>query len=219
MKYKFETHAHTSEISPCANVKASDMVRRYYEHGYAGIVITDHVGGWSFDVMSGSWKDKVDKLIRTYDIAKNTGEKLGISVLFGIELALANPYRDHLVYGIDYDLLYKYEYMYTMGVQDFYKIADDNNFLLIAAHPCRYEKNTMDARYLHGVEVYNGNIRQVNNNEKALKWAKKHEIMQLSGSDYHELGDISAGIYLPSVPKTIYEFTAILRSGKYSLIT
>lgn len=218
MKYKFETHAHTSEISPCAQVKAKQVVQTYHENGYDGIVLTDHVGNWSFDVMNGSWQDKIDNLARVYDEAKNTGQKLGIKVFFGIELALADPYRDHLVYGIDFDFLYKHEYIYEMNNKDFYKLAVENNFLLIAAHPFRYMQNTMDARYLHGVEVYNGNMRQKNNNDKALKWAKKNNMIELSGSDYHEVGDISAGIYLPSLPNTMLEFIDALRNNNHELV-
>ena len=217
MKYKFETHAHTSEISPCAQVKACDVIKEYHDNGYSGIVITDHVGGWSFDVMSGSWKDKIDKLIKTYDIAQNTGQKLGIRVLFGIELALGEPFRDYLVYGIDYEFLYESEYLYCMNNKEFFKIAQENNYLLFAAHPFRYPKNTMDSRYLHGVEVYNGNKRHNSHNEDALAWAKKHNKIQISGSDFHEYGDITAGIYLPSVPNTISEFTDMLKKDSHTI--
>lgn len=217
MKYKFETHSHTSEISPCAHVNASDVVKTYHDSGYSGVVITDHVGGWSFDAMHGSWKDKIDTLNKTYDIAKNTGEKLGMSVLFGIELALADPYRDYLVYGIDFEFLYENEYLYYMNNKEFFEIAQENNYLLFAAHPYRYAHSTMDSRYLHGVEVYNGNIRHENNNEKALAWAEKHSKIQLAGSDYHEHGDISAGIYLPTVPNTMPEFIDMLKNNKHTL--
>jgi len=215
MKYKYETHAHTSEISPCAFTNASNVVKEYYNEGYDGIILTDHVGGWSFDVMSGNWIDKVNNLKEVFFIAKNTGEKLGINVLFGIELALGYPYRDYLVYGVDFEFLHKHENLYNMNNQDFYNIANENNFLLIAAHPYRYSESTLDERYLHGVEVFNGNIRHNNNNKNALKWAQQHSMLQLSGSDYHEVGDITSGIYLPSNPKTITEFVDILKRNEH----
>ena len=42
MKYLFETHMHTCEISKCVRSTGAEMARTYYESGYSGIVVTDH---------------------------------------------------------------------------------------------------------------------------------------------------------------------------------
>ena len=218
LKYLFETHAHTSEISPCSQVCASDVIIDYHKKGYDGVIITDHVGNWSFDMLTGTWKDKIDLMVKAYKSAKKMGDRLGVKVLFGMEAALSNPYRDYLVYGFDYDFLYQYENIHEMNLEKFYRLAQENDFILIAAHPLRYDRNSMDARYLDGVEIYNGNPRKNNNNDKALKWANKNNMIKLAGSDYHQHGDISAGVYLPLVPDTIKEFVEIIKSGNYELI-
>ena len=77
----------------------------------------------------------------------------------------------------------------------------------------------MNAALLHGVEVYNGNPRQESNNTCALAWAKKRDMIQLSGSDFHEVGDISSGILVEKIPNSEDEFLDILRNGKYQLIS
>ena len=40
-KYLYETHLHTKESSKCGLVPAAEMVRKYRNAGYTGIVITD----------------------------------------------------------------------------------------------------------------------------------------------------------------------------------
>src|SRR5690606_24449433 len=37
--YKYETHAHTAEVSRCATIPAKELVRFYKSMGYAGICI------------------------------------------------------------------------------------------------------------------------------------------------------------------------------------
>jgi len=40
--YKYDTHVHTKEVSPCGKVPAIEVVKLYKDAGYHGIVITDH---------------------------------------------------------------------------------------------------------------------------------------------------------------------------------
>ena len=39
---RLEMHAHDCEVSPCAVIKAKELVDGYKEAGYDGIVITNH---------------------------------------------------------------------------------------------------------------------------------------------------------------------------------
>ena len=58
-----------------------------------------------FSASHGSWDDNIDMLYRAYETARDAGEKIGFKVLFGMEIALNNPYRDYLVYGPDPEFL------------------------------------------------------------------------------------------------------------------
>ena len=39
---KYEIHSHTKETSQCAKISAKELVEKYKELGYSGIVITNH---------------------------------------------------------------------------------------------------------------------------------------------------------------------------------
>jgi len=217
MKYLFETHSHTAEISPCSMVYAKDLVKMYKDEGYQGIIITDHVGDWGFSNILGSWDEKITQLVKAYDIAKAEGARLDISVLFGAEIALNNPYRDYLVYGFSASLLNKHPNIHHIDVDRLHEITRRENALLVAAHPFRGNQPMPDDIHLDGIEVFNGNPRQESNNDMAYQYAKKHKKLMMSGSDFHQVGDISGGVYLPSCPETIHDFVEMIQSGKYKL--
>ncbi|MCK5129593.1 MAG: hypothetical protein KAQ68_07065 [Clostridiales bacterium] len=217
MKYLYETHAHTAEASPCACVCAEDMIEAYHRKGYHGVIITDHVGEWGLGHVRGSWSDKVDQLVLAYEKAREAGDLLGVAVLFAMEIALNCPYRDYLVYGFKPSTLYQYENIQSLHIDELYNVTQHENALLFAAHPFRGMRKMPDSCYLDGVEVYNGNPRQVNNNEMARQWAAENDLLRLSGSDYHHKGDISGGVNLPSCPETIADFVKIIKNKNYTL--
>lgn len=217
MKYLFETHAHTAESSPCSSVAAKDLVRTYKQNGYAGIIITDHVGDWGFCEVVGTWRDKADMVIRSYEKAKNAGEKEGLKIFFGMEIALNHPYRDFLVYGADYDLLYKHEEIQELDLSELYALTQAEGALLIAAHPFRGLRKLPDPKYLDGAEVMNSNPRNTNHNDMALEWAEKNNLIQTAGSDFHEFEDILSGMWLNRCPEDIKDFVEILKKGEYEL--
>ncbi len=219
MKFLFETHTHTAQASPCSLVKAADLVREYKDAGYSGIVITDHVGDWGFSSVIGSWKQKVEALINAFQEAKALGDRVGLKVLFGMEIALNRPYRDYLVYGFNPKYLYKHENIQDLDISELYELTKKENALLFAAHPFRRSKTMPNAKYLDGIEVFNGNPRHQNNNEIALKWANENNMIKIAGSDFHEHGDISSGIFLDKCPEDIIEFVEIIKSGAYQLKT
>ncbi len=216
-KYLYETHAHTAEASPCALVYAKDVVTEYKEHGYDGIIITDHVGSWGFSSTNGTWDRKVDNFVRAYENAKNEGIKQGINVLFGAEIALSPPYRDYLVYGLEPDFFYSHENVYYLRPDELSELVHSEGALIFAAHPFRGQSGPPDAKFMDGAEVYNGNKRHESRNHKAKRWAEKHGLIKISGSDYHEYGDISSGISLDNNPKDIMEFVDIIKRGEYEL--
>ena len=48
MEYRYELHAHTKNTSLCAQIDAEELIKKYKEAGYAGIVITDHFSPRTF---------------------------------------------------------------------------------------------------------------------------------------------------------------------------
>lgn len=217
--YRFETHFHTKESSPCGNVSAVESVRKYYESGYDGIVITDH---FSASILgkkgSTSWQSVTDRFLRGYEIAKNEGEKLGLTVLLGAELRFPGNYNDILVYGLSESFLREWEWLYESSLESFFPIADKLGFAVVQAHPFRPECYRENPAYLHGVEVFNGNPRHHSHNSLALQWAKEHSLLESAGSDFHQMEDLAgASVLLGERPSTSLEFARLLRAGAYSL--
>lgn len=61
--------------------------------------------------------------------ALEAGTKLGLNILFSIELTLVSTHSDYLVYGIDQSFLYKHEELYHYSLEELYqKICKENNF-------------------------------------------------------------------------------------------
>ena len=47
---KYEIHSHTKETSQCAKISAKELVEKYKELGYSGIVITNHYSDLTFSL-------------------------------------------------------------------------------------------------------------------------------------------------------------------------
>ena len=42
MKFKYDLHVHTKEVSACARLSMEEIIDEYIKEGYAGLIITDH---------------------------------------------------------------------------------------------------------------------------------------------------------------------------------
>ena len=219
MKYIYEAHFHTSDVSTCAEISAKEAVELYKNAGYSGVVVTDHFSPDCFanKYPGNNWKEKVDYFLRGYRNAK-TGETEDFSVMLGIELRFAENDNDYLVYGLDEQLLYDHEEILSMNAKQFKKFAEKHQLTFIQAHPFRIYSNITPPRYIDGIEIYNGNRRHDSSNNIAEMWAKKHGFITTSGSDFHEYEDLArGGICFSRTVKNVKEFRSELLSGRYEL--
>ena len=193
-----ETHLHTKDVSMCANVSASEIPAIFKDAGYSNIIVTDHYNKWTLEQF-GEGKDiQLDRWLGGYRTVFNEGQKLGLRVFLGMELCLNDTPEDYLMYGISEEFLKEHFNIYEYPISKVFEVANENNILLYQAHPFRPYLQRQNPKYLHGVEIFNGNMRHENNNDKALVYAIKNSLLQLSGSDYHNKEDIGlGGIYLP----------------------
>ncbi len=196
-KYLYEMHFHTKNTSNCANVKAEIAVEEYIKAGYDGIVVTDHLSPSTFMKYGRellSWKKKVDFFLRGYRAAKETANGR-IPVLLGMELRFKTSEgdNDYLVYGITEEFLYSHPNILNMNSKIFFELAQKKGLLVFQAHPFRVGMKVTNPKYLHGVEIFNGNPRHNSSNDIAEAWAKKYDLLVTSGSDYHEIEDLGSG--------------------------
>lgn len=196
-----ETHFHTAETSPCANVSAEDGIRMYHEAGYDAVVVTDH---FNTDVIGkdGDWEERVDRFLAGFDIARKTGEKLGVRVYLGMEIRFEENYNDYLVYGFDRQFLYDHPWIYRETMESFSEIAHANGLCIVQAHPFRTICTPAPYELLDGVEGINGNPRHNSRDSLAQEYAEKHGLFCTEGSDFHQSEDIKDwGIEMATLPE------------------
>ena len=126
-------------------------------------------------------------------------DKLGLSVILGVEIRFPESERDYLLYGVDEMFLYRHPFLYDTTPQAFYGTFCDE-VLIIQAHPFRnYE--FIHEGCIHGLEIVNGNPRHANRNDRALQYALDNpDLFRLCGSDTHRIGDEGQNALLSCAP-------------------
>ncbi len=221
MKYLFEMHTHTKEVSTCAVAYAEDLIKSYADSEYKGFVLTNHINPSTFErvgLENASWDAKIDHFMKGFDaVKKAAGDRF--VVLLGFELNFYNTTNDYLVYGATEEFLRSHGDLMAMTPKQVSNLCRKNGLLFIQAHPFRRGMRVVDWNILDGYEVFNGNPRHNSNNDIAEIWAKKHnKSIVVSGSDFHEIEDACAGgIYFNNPINNNDDLIRELKSGNYTL--
>lgn len=211
-----ETHCHTGEVSLCGMVPAREIPALYRTHGYGAIIVTDHYNRWTLDALAMGRTDQIERWLEGYRQVRAAGAELGMRVFLGMELALTQSPEDFLIYGFDEEFLFRYPNLIDGSLEEAFHIVEDEGLLLYQAHPFRSYLTPAPACLLHGVEVFNGNPRQDNNNDRAVAFAESNNLKKTAGSDFHQLQDVGrGGVWLPDDIHDNGDLIAYLRT--YSL--
>ena len=219
MQYLYDVHVHTKETSPCAKVPAEEVVKSYCNCGYDGIVITDHFIRWVLDKTGATtWEGKIDCFLEGYRRAKLAAEGTKLQVLLGMEIRFDDHPNDYLVYGLTERLLYDNPELYHMTLPKFYEFAGQHHLAVYQAHPFRVTITAASPEFLDGIEVHNGNPRHDSHNDRALAYAQKYHLRQISGSDFHQPEDLGCGgIYLDTQPEDSIALAKLLLSQDHEI--
>lgn len=214
---KLELHAHTAQGSKCGRVDAVDLVAAHVSAGYAGVVITDHYNQETMDALPGTPVEQARAWMHGYETARQTGERLGLRVFFGLEARLPDCDNDYLILGAQPDFVLENPLLYQMDLAGLHALCHQWGALLVQAHPNRKGCHPADPAHLDGVEVFNGNPRHANNNASTLALAQAHlHLIRTSGSDFHQMEDLGRGGILTREPvRTPAELAACLRGGEF----
>lgn len=217
---KIELHLHTSEVSRCGHVSAVEAVHAYKDNGYDCIVVTDHFSPFFIDTCYLNGCDDIkDSYLKGYRAAKEEGDKIGLTVLLGTEICLAESNNDYLVYGVNEEMFENPDIL-KMSVSELSKYCKERDLLLYQAHPFRNHMKIVKPEFLFGIEVYNGNPRHQSRNEISSMWADMYSLHRISGSDYHQTQDVArGGIITDSDINSSSDLINVLKSGNYTLIT
>lgn len=219
MEYKYEIHAHTQNTSWCGDIDAKDLVEKYKEAGYSGIVITDHYSPMTFHISEFFNKKKaIDHFLEGYRKAKKY-ETDDFTVLLGMELRFYATVNDYLVYGVSEEMLYELPFLLKTYIKRASNMLRERGCLFLQAHPFRKMITRANPRYLDGVEVFNGKADK-EANDNSLKWAEEiNTPVMTSGSDCHRESGVGLGGIITTEPiKSNEDLLRILKSGKYELI-
>ena len=219
MEYKYEIHAHTKNTSWCGQLDAEELVKKYKEAGYSGIVITDHYSPMTFHISEFFNKKKaIDHFLLGYRKAKEF-ETEDFSVLLGVELRFYATVNDYLIYGVNEEMLYELPFLLSLYIKKASRLFRERGCIFLQAHPFRKYIRRANPKHLDGVEVFNAKSTK-EENDNSLKWAEENNIkIHTSGSDCHRESGVGLGGIITEEPiKTNEDLLRILKSGNYKLI-
>lgn len=216
-RYLFDTHIHTKEASSCSREWAADIVKRYKELGYDGLIITDHFSESQFERHGLTYEEQVQKYLSGYRAAKKFEDE-NFHIILGMELRFLENDNDYLVYGFDEDFVINNNLTKYKDPEEFRPVVEANNFVIFQAHPFRIGMTVVDPELLDGVEVYNGHGDHNSRNTVAYKWAELHSLRKLSGSDFHGNTSLQpGGVYFEEYLTDSKQVAKALKEGKYEL--
>ena len=220
-RYKIDSHTHTSETSGCGRLPGAVLAGQYRDLGYDAIVVTDHLyeGYISGLACKNDWDACVDCYLSGYGKARERGAEIGLNVILGAEIRFeAVNDNDYLLYGIDEAFLRANPYLQRLDPWEFYD-RFHSEILIIHAHPYRNGNETVFTGCINGVEIYNGNPRHENRNEKAMALCDSNPAYyRFGGSDAHRDGDAgSVWMLLDGPLADSREFREAVMRKRYSI--
>ncbi len=222
MDFFVQMHLHTSETSRCGVDSARDMTRACKRAGYDLMVVTDHFMNANIRVTPGmNWPDKVETLMKGYRIAREEGEKIGLAVLFGWETYTGGP--EYLTYGLDERFLLKNPGIDRLPPREYLAAVKAAGGFVVHAHPYReacyiphFEPITKD---IDAIEVFNAGNEDPAWNKKALALAKRANLIEVAGSDAHDVTRVGYGaVKLDRPARTMEELFALLRERRGQVV-
>ncbi len=217
MAFFTELHAHTCEVSPCADLTAAEVAERFIAAGYTTMVVTNHFTSPILEGRGKTWDEKIDWFLAPVHQMREYA-KGRLNVLLGAELRFDGHANDYLLFGLTEEFLRAHPDMQKMKLDEFVLSARKNGILTIQAHPFRNGMLVIKPNRIDGIEVFNGHPGHDSRNNIAAQWAKKYNLLRTSGSDFHHPHSVEAGGIITDTPViSMEQLVEILRSGNCTL--
>ncbi len=215
--FKTEAHLHTYPVSSCAKLTPVEQVRLFKEAGYDTIIVSDHFSPHHFKKLGEdlTFAQKVDKLCDAYLEAKAEGDRIGLTVLFSVELSF---HKNHyLLYGVTREFLKLCEDIFDIDIDELYAHLKAHGITIIQAHSHRAEKCVPHPHHVDGFEI-NCCLRKENYNERTMQVAKEYNLPLTIGSDCHRPEDAGVSATLSEEKiESIEQYLELLFTGKLIL--
>ena len=215
--FKTEAHLHTRPVSSCGKLIPVEQVRLFKEAGYDTIIVSDHFSSHHFKKMGEdlTFAQCVDKLCDAYLEAKAEGDRIGLTVLFSVELSF---HKNHyLLYGVTREFLKLREDIFDIEIEELYEHLKAHGITIIQAHAHRDGKCTPQPDYVDGFEI-NFNLRKENHNELTVRVAQEHGKPLAIGSDVHSPYAVGVSATLSEEKiESIEQYLDLMFAGKLIL--
>ena len=218
--YKYEIHCHTAETSVCATAPAAEVVKIYREHGYDGIVVTDHFSPMTFPLTKLFCPQKhTDFYFRGYHAAKKAAAGTDFTVLPGCEIRFYATINDYLLFGDVERFLKNNGNLLKAYPKKLSALCREQDILMLQAHPFREWMTRCRPAFLDGAEVHNGKDSGAER-RKAKAWADANGLrIQTGGGDFHHTKKpIMGGILTDTRIDDVQTLTQVLRSGAFEIV-
>lgn len=218
MSYVYEVHLHTAESSACGQTPAREYIPYYIDHGYDGIVVTDHFTGNPSYVAdrNAPWKQQVDEYCCGYEEALDEGIRRGFKVYFGIEQQFAND--ECLIYGPNKQWLLEHPDAPHWTRRQWFDEINAIKGCIVLAHPFRvrdYVKEITLNTCVHAVEAFNsGNKSEAD--VYGLAYGQHFGYPLTAGTDMHRIsqGRELYGVVFEEPWENIFSYTLAIRAKK-----
>lgn len=164
---RFDIHVHT-DISPCSDLKISEIIEHAGERGLHGVCITDH---------------------GTMEISRKLSEGFhqDLMLIFGIEYTTSDG--DFLLFGPFEDLAP------GLSAVQLLEHVNDSGGAAIAAHPFRDDRPVSEylikRDYCNIIEGISGRSLDTDNSD-IDRWRSEYELIECGGSDAHTLYELGS---------------------------
>lgn len=223
--YKTELHCHTSEGSRCSSESTADTINKYIEHGYATLVITNHLQherihpSTNMSLRFDSYEEYINMIYDKIDLAREiAGDRLYI--LGGFELCNCESDNEYLIYGLTREQALGLDMCFAR-IKDVSRYVRDCGGIIIQAHPMRFGMTLIHPDLVDGYEVFNNSKSGLYVNSLATFWLQinccDYKIIT-AGNDHHNPCDIpTAGILTNKPITTDAELIRVLREKDFSI--
>lgn len=214
---KIDTHTHCLEASRCAQVSPERLVQAFQVAGYGAVVLTNHCYPSHLQYFGTDPKDQVAGYLETYRRARDEGRRIGLRVLFGIEVKLIKVEHqpEFLLFGFSEKQFSDSFPLYTRRQEELFDYCHAEDLLMVQTHPFRREQGYQpaDPTRMHGVEVWNGHPNFDPRLSACLEMARGHGLRMTAGSDFHILSQAgSCGMLVDPAIETAADLKEYLKA-------
>lgn len=176
-------HTHSKEISLCSGVGITEIIDYKKSVGFDGAVITNHCQPWYYNIPEHS--ERIKRHVDVFEFGYEYAKSKDFNLFLGIEVTIKDPvYRDFLLYGVTKEILLNSPCLHSLTQKELFDFCNENNIVMIQAHPFRAEGMLSDLRYLHGIEI-NCQPTDINYYNDVVALAKDNNFIVTCGNDFH----------------------------------